>query len=198
VLTDSSHRFSDPWIPYLERQSFCWRKKKYHLGDPVLLPPPWTSSRGVSVLGLDPFHRRTADVEQSSGETMNLLLAISASTSGPSFTVNGIVAWIIICGAVVAATVTVYKVVWPLTKSLVKASETWPKLDQLASMEESLTKIVKEFQPNGSASMRDSVDRIEKRVGGIDTSFKSLSQDFKDHVENDASQFQYLRGKLDG
>lgn len=53
---------------------------------------------------------------------------IASTTSGPSVSVHGWVAWIIIAAALVASIVVIWKCIWPITKAAVQFSEQWSQI----------------------------------------------------------------------
>ncbi len=65
-------------------------------------------------------------------------MSLLADAFNPSLSVRGPVAWLLLAGAVAGALVAIRKVVWPLTKALVKISEQWPLIAKLADSAERL------------------------------------------------------------
>jgi predicted PurR-regulated permease PerM len=116
------------------------------------------------------------------------------TTSGPSVSVHGWIAFVIITASVLGAVAVIWRIFWPLTKKVVHVTETWPSVEDVARLAPLVERINDQFQNNGGSSMRDAIDQntaltaetrdmlhdISKQVSSIEARVAKLEQKRED------------------
>ena len=86
-------------------------------------------------------------------------LADAATKAGPSVSVHGWVAWVIVVGAVVFALTVIWKFIWPITRAAVQFTEQWSQITDALPQLLKLAEVA-----DVMLAIEDRLKRVESKV----------------------------------